>query len=60
MVTVIKKKGENNEAVMRRFTRIYIDSKLQDQVREGLFFIKPSQIRKEKEKNRKPKRRKQN
>lgn len=60
MVTVIKKKGENNETLFRKFTRIIIDERLQDEFRERQFYVKPSQVRKEKEKNRKPKRRKQN
>jgi ribosomal protein S21 len=60
MVTVIKKKGENNETLFRKFTRIIIDEKLQDDFRERMFYVKPSQVRKEKEKNRNPKRRKQN
>ena len=60
MVTVIKKKGENNETLFRKFTRIIIDERLQDEFRERQLYVKPSQVRKEKEKNRKPKRRKQN
>lgn len=60
MVTVIKKKGENNEAIFRKFSRIIIDEKLSEEFRERMFFVKPSQVRKEKEKNRKKRRRKQN
>lgn len=60
MVTVVKKKGENNEAIFRKFTRIYIDEKMQDDLRERMFYVKPSQVRKEKEKNRKKTHRKTN
>ena len=60
MVTVVKKKGENNEALFRKFGRIIIDENLQEEFRGRLFYIKPSQIRKEKEKNRGKRRRKTN
>jgi ribosomal protein S21 len=60
MVQVIKKKGENNEAVFRRFGRIVNEEDLTNVVRERLFYVKPSQVRKEKEKNRKKRKRKTN
>jgi ribosomal protein S21 len=60
MVTVVKKKGENNEALFRKFGRIIIDENLQEEFRGRLFYIKPSQIRKEKEKNRGKRRRRTN
>ncbi|MCX7996920.1 MAG: 30S ribosomal protein S21 [Patescibacteria group bacterium] len=60
MVQIVKKKGENNETLFRKFTRAVVDEKIQDDVRESLFYIKPSQIRKEKEKNRKKRRRRHN
>jgi ribosomal protein S21 len=52
MVTVHKKKGENNDAIFRRFGRLVIDEDLQNEFRERMFYMKPSQVRKEKEKNR--------
>lgn len=52
MVSVQKKKGENNEAVFRRFGRMVMDEDIQTEVRERQFYMKPSQVRKEKEKNR--------
>lgn len=60
MVQVTKKKGENNEAVFRRFGRMVIEEDLATLVREGLFYVKPSQVRKEKEKNRGKRKRKTN
>lgn len=60
MVTVVKKKGENNEALFRKFGRIIIDENLQEEIRGRLFYIKPSQIRKEKEKNRGKRKRRTN
>lgn len=60
MVTVVKKKGENNETVFRKFGRIIIDENLQEEIRGRLFYIKPSQVRKEKEKNRGKRKRKTN
>jgi ribosomal protein S21 len=60
MVTVVKKKGENNEALFRKFGRIIIDENLQEEIRGRLFYIKPSQVRKEKEKNRGKRKRRNN
>lgn len=60
MVTVVKKKGENNEALFRRFGRLVVEEELPDQYREGLYYMRPSQERKEKEKNRGKKRRRHN
>jgi len=60
MVTVVKKKGENNEALFRKFGRIIIDENLQEEIRGRLFYIKPSQVRKEKEKNRGKRKRRTN
>ncbi len=60
MVTVIKKKGQNNETLFREFGRLSANDEFAKLLRERMFYTKPSQVRKEKEKNRKKKRRKQN
>lgn len=60
MVQIVKKKGENNEILFRKFSRLVVEENIQDDVRGKLFYIKPSQIRKEKEKNRGKRRRRQN
>ena len=60
MVTVTKKKGQSNETLFRDFNKLSMIERIADEVREGMFYTKPSQVRKEKEKNRKKKRRKQN
>lgn len=60
MVQVVKKKGENNEQMFRKFGRLVSEENLQEIVRAGMFYIKPSQERKEREKNRNKKRRRHN
>ncbi|MDA1317249.1 MAG: 30S ribosomal protein S21 [bacterium] len=56
MVVVTKKKGDSNENMFRKFTRLYIDGKVVDEVRERMFYKRPSQVRKEEEKERRKKR----
>ena len=60
MVKIIKKKGENNEAVFRKFGRLVIEEDIQKDVRERMHYVKPSQVRKEKEKNRGKRKRRTN
>lgn len=50
MVYVSKKKGESKDALFRKFTRIFIEENIVDEVRSKLFYKKPSILRKEKEK----------
>jgi ribosomal protein S21 len=52
MVFVQKKKGENNESLFRRFGRTVYEEDIQQEARDRRFYLKPSQVRKEKEKNR--------
>ncbi|MFA9288514.1 MAG: 30S ribosomal protein S21 [Weeksellaceae bacterium] len=47
MVVVKRKKGETKDAIFRKFTRAFIDEEIMTQVRERLFYKKPSQVRKE-------------
>lgn len=60
MVTVVKKKGENNEAIFRKFGRLIMEEDLATEVRGRMFYIKPSQVRKEREKNRGKRKRRTN
>lgn len=53
MVYVSKKKGESKDSLFRKFTRIFIEEKIVDDVRSRLFYKKPSTLKKEKEKLRK-------
>ncbi len=50
MVFVSKKKGESKDSLFRKFTKIFIEENVVDEVRSKLFYKKPSLLRKEKEK----------
>lgn len=50
MIVVTKKKGESNESLFRKFTRTFIEENIVEEVRNRLFYKKPSLVRKEKEK----------
>lgn len=50
MVVVVKKKGESKETLFRKFSRVFIEENIVDEIRNRLFYKKPSLIRKEKEK----------
>ena len=50
MVIVRKKKGETKDNMFRKFTKIFIEENIVDEVRNKLFYKKPSLLRKEKEK----------
>jgi len=52
MIVVIKKKGESKDSLFRKFTKNFIDENIVEEVRNKLFYKKPSLIRKEKEKTR--------
>lgn len=52
MIVVVKKKGESKEALLRKFSRVFIEENIIDEIRNRLFYKKPSLIRKEKEKSR--------
>lgn len=56
MVIVTKKKGETKDSMFRKFTKIFIEENVVDEVRKKLFYKKPSLLRKEKEKERMQKR----
>jgi len=52
MVVVTKKRGESKDSMFRKFTKIFIEENVVDEVRKKLFYKKPSILRKEKEKER--------
>ena len=52
MVVISKKKGESKDSMFRKFTKMFIEENLVDQIRNRQFYKKPSLQRKEKEKER--------
>ncbi|OGK10403.1 30S ribosomal protein S21 [Candidatus Roizmanbacteria bacterium RIFCSPHIGHO2_01_FULL_35_10] len=50
MVYVSKKKGESKDTLFRKFTRMFIEENVVDEVRKKQFYKKPSLQRKEREK----------
>jgi ribosomal protein S21 len=52
MVIVTKKGGESKDSMFRKFTKMVIEENVVDEVRNKLFYKKPSILRKEKEKER--------
>lgn len=57
MVVVTKKKGESKDSAFRKFTRMFIQEDIVDEVRKRMYYKRPSQERKEEEKERRKKRR---
>ncbi|QQS43546.1 30S ribosomal protein S21 [Candidatus Roizmanbacteria bacterium] len=56
MVVVKKKKGESKDSMFRKFTRMFIQEDIVDEVRSRMYYKRPSQERKEQEKERSKKR----
>jgi ribosomal protein S21 len=52
MVVITKKKGETKDSMFRKFTKIFIDENIVDEMRKRQFYKKPSLKRKEEEKER--------
>ena len=50
MVYVSKKKGESKDTLFRKFTRMFIEENVVDEVRKKQFYKKQSLQRKEKQK----------
>lgn len=57
MVVVKKKKGETKDSMFKKFTKTYLEEEIIDEVRDRMHYKKPSQVNKEKEKERRTKRR---
>lgn len=53
MVVLTKKKGESRDSFFRKFTRMFIEENILDEVRKKQFYKKPSLMRKDEEKERK-------
>ena len=49
---VKKKRGESKDSMFRKFSKIFMEENIIDEVRDNLFYKKPSIVRKEKEKER--------
>lgn len=50
MIVIVKKKGESNESLFRKFSKNFIEENILEELRNKLFYKKPSLVRKEKEK----------
>lgn len=52
MVVITKKQGDTKDSILRKFSRMFVEENIVDEVRKKLFYKKPSLMRKEKEKER--------
>jgi ribosomal protein S21 len=52
MVVVRKKRGETKDSMFRKFSKMFMEENIIDDVRDRLFYKKPSIVRKEREKER--------
>lgn len=52
MVVVTKKKGESKDSIFRKFTKIFIEENIVEDLRKKQFYKKPSLVRREEEKER--------
>ncbi len=52
MVVVTKKRGESKDSMFRKFSKMFVEENVVDEVRKRLFYKKPSLVKKEKEKER--------
>lgn len=50
MVVINKRKGESKDSMFRKFSRMFIEENIVDEVRKKQFYKKPSTLKKEKEK----------
>lgn len=46
MIVVLKKKGESKDGAFRKFTRMFIDEEIVDEMRARMYYLKPSQKKK--------------
>ena len=56
MVVMTKKPGESKDVLLKKFSRMFIEENIVDEVRKKLFYKKPSLLKKEREKERMQKR----
>ena len=52
MVVLTKKKGESKDSLFRKFTKIFIEENIINELRKKQFYKKPSLLRREEEKER--------
>ena len=52
MVVITRKQGDTKDTLLRKFSRMFVEENIVDEVRKKLFYKKPSLMRKEKEKER--------
>jgi|GEM_PF-875834 len=52
MVFVTRKKGDSKETIFRKFTRSFIEEDILNEVKNRLFYKKPSLLKKEEAKER--------
>lgn len=50
MVVVKNKKGKSSDSIFREFSKRFFESKIVDEVRAKMYYKRPSQVRKEEEK----------
>ena len=50
MVVVKKEKGETKDSLFRRFTKLFLEENIVEEVKKRIFYRKPSLIKKEKKK----------
>ncbi len=50
MVVITKKKGETNENIFRKFTKVFIEEDIINTLKKKQFYKKPSLAKKEEEK----------
>lgn len=63
MVVLTKKKGESKDNMFRKFTRLFVEDRVAQELKDREYYKRPSQINKEKKKlyaSRKKRRRKLN
>jgi len=58
MVVVQKQKGETKDSIFRKFTKIFIEENIINELKKHLFYKKPSLVRREEEKEKALKRKK--
>ena len=52
MVFITRKKGDSKDAIFRKFTRSFIEEDILNEVKNRLFYKKPSLLKKEEAKER--------
>ena len=56
MVVVNKKKGETKDSLFRRFSKMFLEENIMENIKDRMFYKKPSILKKEHKKMRRHKR----